>query len=240
VLATAETNVAVDNLVEKLWGKARVVRVGNPARVNEALWSTTLQAAITKDPRYERVKEMRTKIAILREEQERFVKPVPKFRRGLSNEQIMALAEKGRGIRGVNRETVWGMAEWIKRNEEIQDLVSTVQRIEEKIARDVIQRMDVVLTTNSSAALEIVPDNFDFAVIDEAAQSTIPSVLIPASKARTVVLAGDHKQLPPMILSPRARILEKTAFEILIEQYPYVSTMLEVQYRIRSARYWIG
>ena len=234
VLATAETNVAVDNLVEKLWKKVNAVRVGNPARVNEALWSTTLQAIITRDSRYNEVMEARARIAELKEEQERFVKPVPRFRRGLSNEEIKMLADKGRGIRGVNKETVWGMAEWIRRNEEIQELANKVRKIEEAIARDVIKSADVVLTTNSSAALDIVGEDYDVAVIDEAAQSTIPSVLIPASKAKRVILAGDHKQLPPTIISPKARILERTAFEIIIETYPHVSTMLEVQYRMNE------
>ncbi len=57
---------------------------------------------------------------------------------------------------------------------------------------------DVVLTTNSSAALDVVDyADYDVAVIDEATQATIPSVLIPINRAKRFVLGGDHRQLPP-------------------------------------------
>ncbi|NPA77005.1 MAG: IGHMBP2 family helicase [Candidatus Diapherotrites archaeon] len=234
VLATAETNVAVDNLVEKLWGKARIVRVGNPARVTPALVKTTLQAKMVDDPRYAAVASMKEDLQKLMEERDRYVKPVPKFRRGLSDEQILELAEKGRGIRGVNKETVWGMAEWIKRQEQISEMVNEIRRREEQIAKSIVREADVVLTTNSSAALDIVGDRYNVAVIDEAAQATIPSVLIPISRADRVVMAGDHKQLPPTILSQQAKILERTAFEIIAEQYSEVVSMLEIQYRMNE------
>ena len=234
VLATAETNVAVDNLVEKLQGKANIVRVGNPARVTPALVKTTLQAKMMGDPRYEEIAHMKDDLQKLVEERDRYVKPVPKFRRGLSDEQILELAERGRGIRGVNKETVWGMAEWIQRQRQISELIQEIRRREEQIARSIIREADVVLTTNSSAALDIVGSDYDVAVIDEAAQATIPSVLIPVSRANRVVMAGDHKQLPPTILSPKAKILERTAFEIIAEQYPNVVSMLEIQYRMNE------
>ncbi|EAC2496532.1 protein kinase [Listeria monocytogenes] len=41
--------------------------------------------------------------------------------------------------------------------------------------------------------------NFDWVIIDEAAKSTVPEVLIPMIKGKKIVLVGDHKQLPPII-----------------------------------------
>ena len=101
--------------------------------------------------------------------------------------------------------------------------------------RDIIETSDVILSTNSSAALEsIARTKFDVAIIDEASQATIPSVLIPIAKAHRFILAGDHKQLPPTIISDKAHELEKTLFEELIRLYPFKSQLLNVQYRMNS------
>ena len=51
VLATAFSNVGADNLAEKFLNLGlKVVRVGKPSGVSEALWSHTLDAAIQRDP----------------------------------------------------------------------------------------------------------------------------------------------------------------------------------------------
>jgi predicted DNA helicase len=93
----------------------------------------------------------------------------------------------------------------------------------------------VILATNSSSALEsIARVKFDVAIIDEASQATIPSVLIPIAKAHRFILAGDHKQLPPTIISERAGELSKTLFEELIRMYPFKSQLLNIQYRMNS------
>ena len=101
--------------------------------------------------------------------------------------------------------------------------------------RDIIETSAVILSTNSSAALEsIARTKFDVAIIDEASQATIPSVLIPIAKAHRFILAGDHKQLPPTIISDKAQGLEKTLFEELIRIYPFKSQLLNIQYRMNS------
>jgi len=101
--------------------------------------------------------------------------------------------------------------------------------------KDIIETSDVILSTNSSAALESISrTKFDVAIIDEASQATIPSVLIPIAKAHRFILAGDHKQLPPTIISDKAQNLEKTLFEELIRIYPFKSQLLNVQYRMNS------
>lgn len=51
VLATAFSNVGADNLAEKFLSLGlKVVRVGKPSGVSEALWTHTLDAAIERDP----------------------------------------------------------------------------------------------------------------------------------------------------------------------------------------------
>ncbi len=229
VLATAESNVAVDNLVELL-KDLNVVRLGHPSRVTQDLRSKTLSARVREHEMYGEVEELRRKAERLMGLRERFRKPTPALRRGLSDDEILELAEKKRGARGVSWKVVRSMAEWIKLNRLIDEILERARRMEENIAKEIVESADVVLATNSTAFT--IDCYFDVAVIDEATQSTIPSVLIPINKADKFVLAGDHKQLPPTVL--KAEELKKTLFEILIEMYVDHSVMLEVQYRMNE------
>ena len=235
VLATAESNVAVDNLVERLWGKVKLVRLGHPSRVSVHLKESTLAFQVESHERYRRVRELRNKAERLAMMRDQYKKPTPQMRRGLTNKQILKLAYRGRGARGVPAKDVRQMAQWITLNEQIQKLYKFAEKIESEIIREIIEDVDIVLSTNSSAALEFIKDvEFDVAIIDEASQATIPSVLIPIAKAKRFILAGDHKQLPPTILSEEAKELSETLFEKLISLYPSKARMLEVQYRMNQ------
>ncbi|AEC52375.1 dna2-nam7 helicase family protein [Pyrococcus sp. NA2] len=236
VLATAESNVAVDNLVERLVdGGLKIVRVGHPSRVSRHLHETTLAYQITKHELYGELRELRVIGQSLAEKRDTYTKPLPKYRRGLSDSEILRLAERGRGARGLSARLIREMAEWIKLNRQVQKAFEDARKLEERIAREIIREADVVLTTNSSAALEVVDaGDYDVAIIDEATQATIPSILIPLNKVERFILAGDHKQLPPTILSLEAQELSRTLFEGLIERYPWKSEMLTVQYRMNE------
>ncbi|WP_297506472.1 IGHMBP2 family helicase [Thermococcus sp.] len=236
VLATAESNVAVDNLVERLVDSGlKVVRVGHPSRVSRALHETTLAYLITQHELYGELRELRVIGQNLKEKRDTFTKPAPKYRRGLSDREILRLASKGIGTRGVPARLIREMAEWIKLNEQVGKTFEDARKLEERIVREIIREADVVLTTNASAGLEVIDyASYDVAIIDEATQATIPSVLIPINRAKRFVLAGDHKQLPPTILSEKAMELSRTLFEGLIERYPHKSEMLTVQYRMNE------
>ena len=236
VLATAESNVAVDNLVERLVNSGlRVVRVGHPSRVSKPLHETTLAYLITRHELYGELRELRVIGQNLKEKRDTFTRPAPKYRRGLSDREILRLASKGMGVRGVPARLIREMAEWIKINRQVQKAFDDGRKLEERIAREIIREADVVLTTNASAGLEVVDYvPYDVAIIDEATQATIPSVLIPINRAKRFVLAGDHRQLPPTILSEKARELSRTLFEGLIERYPEKSAILTVQYRMNE------
>ena len=236
VLATAESNVAVDNIVERLANSGiRVVRIGHPSRVSKNLHETTLAYLITQHELYGELRELRVIGQNLKEKRDTFTKPAPKYRRGLSDREILRLASKGIGTRGVPARLIREMAEWIKLNEQVGKTFEDAKKLEERIAREILREADVILTTNSSAGLEVVDYvSYDVTVIDEATQATIPSVLIPINRTKRFVLAGDHKQLPPTILSEKAKELSKTLFEGLIERYPNKSAMLTVQYRMNE------
>jgi predicted DNA helicase len=235
VLVCAESNVAVDNLVEKLRGKAKIVRLGHPSRVAKNLIDSTLFYQVENSKSYKKVKKLRDKVEELVEFRDQFLKPTPQRKRGLRDEKILKLAEAKRTKRGIKMEDIESMAEWIKIQNQIAKIIKQISKIEEKIAQKILEEAQVVLCTNSSAALEFLRDfEFDSAVIDEATQATIPSILIPICKAKKFILAGDHKQLPPTVLSEKAKALSETLFEKLIQRYPEKSVLLNVQYRMNE------
>ncbi|CAJ0939809.1 unnamed protein product [Ranitomeya imitator] len=86
--------------------------------------------------------------------------------------------------------------------------------------------------------LKLLPDNyFDLVVIDECAQALEASCWIALLRAKKCVLAGDHKQLPPTIISHQAAAkgLSLSLMERVIEMYgDRVVKMLTVQYRMHD------
>ncbi len=237
VLATAESNAAVDNILERLMDnkKLNLTRLGHPQRVSKHNITQTLAYKVEKHDLNKRIKKIHKKIDKLIEKRSSYTKPTPQYRRGFGDYDILHLASKGKGGRGISADKMKSMAGWIEINQEIDEAHDDIKRIENKMIRDIIENSDVILSTNSSAALEsIAKTKFDVAIIDEASQATIPSILIPISKAHRFILAGDHKQLPPTIISKKAGSLEKTLFEELIKMYPFKSQLLNVQYRMNS------
>jgi predicted DNA helicase len=235
LLVTADSNMAVDNLVERLSEKIPHVRIGHPSRISKKLQNSTLAFKIENHKRYTKLESLKKEFKQLIDKREKFQKPIPKWKRGLTDEQILKFAEKDASIRGVPVRIIKDMAQWIKLNRKIDEIKNKMKTVEEEIAKDIITNSSVVFSTNSSAFLEILNDlTFDVAVVDEATQATIPSVLIPLSKSKKFVLAGDHKQLPPTILSEKAKELSTTLFEKLIEKYPFKSEILKIQYRMNE------
>jgi hypothetical protein len=106
---------------------------------------------------------------------------------------------------------------------------------EEYVGEDLYQS-DVVCATMSGAH-RFGEDIFDLAVIDEATQASIPASLIPVTRAKRVVLAGDHKQLPPYHSGEHSENedIAVSLFEHLVERYgdAIVST-LTTQYRMNE------
>lgn len=237
VLATAESNAAVDNILERLMEnkKLNLTRLGHPQRVSKHNITQTLAYKVENHKLNKKIKKIHKKIDNLIEKRNVYTKPTPQYRRGYGDYDILFNASKGKGGRGISPEKMKSMAQWIEYNQQIDELHDEIKRVENKMIRDIIETSDVILSTNSSAALEsISKTKFDVAIIDEASQATIPSVLIPIAKAHRFILAGDHKQLPPTIISDKAQKLEKTLFEELIKIYPFKSQLLNVQYRMNS------
>ncbi len=234
VLACAESNVAVDNLAEELCGKLKAVRIGHPARVSEKTKQITLSFLVQSEKEHSSSLKLREMAESINREQKRYIKPTPRSSRGLGKQEIMKLSFLKKTKKGIPFADIVSMAKWISLEERATDYYEGARAVEENIARRVVSEAEVVLTTNSSCALEVVGDDFDIAVMDEAFQATIPGALIPLSKVSRFILAGDHKQLPPTVISEKAQILKETLFESLIQKYPQKSVFLDIQYRMNE------
>jgi ATP-dependent RNA/DNA helicase IGHMBP2 len=221
VLACAPSNTAVDNILERLVrARQKVVRIGHPARVNEQLRDHTLDAKVQDHEAMKIVREMQR-------EAENLFRRAGRFTR----------ARPGRGEKQAMRR-------------EARQLKSDARLLERQAVENVIDRADVVCST-ATFNEDIVGDReFDLVVIDEACQSTEPGCWIPVLRADRIVLAGDHCQLPPTVLSKQATKdgLQMSLLERLVEHYgDAVTRKLDKQYRMHthimdfsSARFYDG
>jgi len=239
ILTAADSNVAVDNLVERLDKiGVNVVRIGHPARIIPALRRRSLDYLVQDEPDYRKAQEFRKRAYELKEDMKRYIMPEMRWRRGLSDEEIMLLASEGATTRGIPLKKIEGMKKWLDLKHELDRLFGDARELEERAIRRIIKAAAVICTTNSTAGSEILKaEKFDFAVIDEATQSTEPSALIAVLKAKRFIMAGDHKQLPPTVLNEEAacRSFTKSLFERLLALHgDKIRVMLDVQYRMNE------
>lgn len=237
VLATAASNTAVDNILEFLLEQeVEAVRVGHPARVTSELRENTLEALVREKEKYRESEELREQAFELKDDQKDLTTPSGRWRRGMSDEKIKELAEKGEGSRGVPEERITEMAEWLELQEEMDELFSRAEELRDEAVEDILESAEVVCTTNSTAGSDLMENRrFDAVVIDEATQATEPSCLIPIAHGEEVVMAGDHRQLPPTVKNQEAaQRLEHSLFERLADDNPEIRSLLTRQYRMHE------
>ncbi|KAF9434804.1 Tripartite DNA replication factor [Entomortierella beljakovae] len=77
---------------------------------------------------------------------------------------------------------------------------------------------------------------FDYCIVDEASQITLPACLGPIRFADVFVLVGDHNQLPPLVKNPIAKKdgFDLSLFKLLSDQHPQAVTSLTQQYRMNK------
>ncbi len=208
VLACAPSNAAVDHLLDKLLDAGlHAIRAGHPARVSERLREHTIDLLVENHEGMDVVRDMYREAEQLVRQASRFTRAQPK-----------------RGARQAMRRD----AKELKRN---------ARRMEAQLLQHIIDGADVVCTTTTIDSDLLGDRQFDYAVIDEACQSTEPGTWVPLLNAYRVVLAGDPCQLPPTVISKQAAkegfaisLLEKT-----VERYgDLVTRMLTHQYRMNT------
>jgi ATP-dependent RNA/DNA helicase IGHMBP2 len=117
---------------------------------------------------------------------------------------------------------------------EARNIRQEVERTEQYIVDDILNKANIITSTLVGANhYTIRSRRFDTIVIDEAAQALEPSCWIPVLKAKKLVMAGDHNQLPPTIKSAEAaKELGTTLMEKEVRLHPEAMVLLQEQYRM--------
>ncbi len=234
ILVSADSNVAVDNLLERLLD-FKVVRIGHPAKIDTKLKEHSLDYQITKHPKYKEIKELLKKIKKLKQLQDaNGLKPTPANKRGLSEEEIIKFAKAKKAVRGIKISKLEKMKLWLLMQKKLNSLFEKKDKLTQYIINEIFESAHIVFATTSGAGSELLKEqSFYVAIIDEAAQAMEPSIIIAMSKAKQVLLAGDHKQLPPTILSNDKK-LQISLFERFSTLYPKAMHTLSIQYRMNE------
>ena len=210
VLATAPSNIAVDNILEKLLDSGlRVVRLGHPARTLKSLQHATLSAQVADHPDKRKVRDL-----------------------DQARERLMVQRSRRRD------RVQLGWDELQERQKEIQSLWREAREMEKAISKEIVNNAQVLLATHGGISRTLGAKPFDLVVMDEASQATEPLSWIPLLQAKKAVFAGDPLQLPPTLYSEEAAKagLAYTLFERLQKTLPHgLQTLLRVQYRMHEA-----
>lgn len=209
VLACAPSNLAVDNVLERLLAvNVRAVRLGHPARVLPELRAHTLDLLVDEheDVRLARKLVQQSRKLFDKAGKYTRAKPAPGARREMRDEAKALLAD--------------------------------ARRLEAQTVEQILDHADVLCATLTGLDSEVLGRRrFDLAVVDEACQAVEPACWIPLLRADRMVLAGDHCQLPPTIVSVEAARegLGVSLLERLTAMHgPTLTRRLDVQYRMHA------
>jgi predicted DNA helicase len=123
--------------------------------------------------------------------------------------------------------------------QEARELLADSRRLQAQAVEQILNRAAVLCATTTGLDGEILGSRtFDLTVIDEACQSTEPGCWVPLLRCGRVVLAGDHCQLPPTVVSQEAAAqgFGVSLMERLVARYGTdVTRRLTVQYRMHEA-----
>ena len=77
---------------------------------------------------------------------------------------------------------------------------------------------------------------FDYVIIDEAAQMSMPLALAAMTRGQKIIFVGDHKQLDPIMPSGTGNwLFSKSIFKYMVDMYPDNVTMLNRSYRLSES-----
>ncbi len=209
VLAVAPSNLAVDNLLERLISLGeKAIRLGHPARISPELREHTLE--------------------LLAENQSDVV-----LSHKLMREAFTLLAKASKYTRAKPEP---GTRQALR--QEAREMLKEARKLEEQGIKTVLERARIVCATATGLDNDILRGrSFDWCIMDEASQCTEPVAWIPLRFANRLILAGDHFQLPPTVISLKAvfegfnvSLMER----LLTDLDPKLARLLTTQYRMHK------
>ena len=210
VLVSAPSNTAVDNIAKGLISQhLTVLRVGNTSKVDETVFPFTPEGKLSNSKQLKEIKQLKIRA-------EEFRKMALKYKRS------------------------FGKAEREQRNllfKEVKNIRTEIKKLQAYNEEKLYSEAAVILGTPVGLYdAKISQFTFHTLLIDEAGQCIEPLAWCIFPLAQKYVLAGDHLQLPPTVLSNEAARLglNRSILEISINSVANVF-LLNTQYRMREA-----
>ncbi|CAJ1370949.1 unnamed protein product [Effrenium voratum] len=221
VLATSDSNVAVDNICEGLRARGvKAVRVGRPEKVRSVIEDMTLEAEL------KRLKEAERERGEDDEESKGSAGTFP----GKGGKSGGKFGKGKFGGKGHGEDAGEAAARHFedRRAQNRQDF---------ELQLKILREAEVICTTTIAAGMDFLArlSNFEAILVDEVAQATELSTVVPLilRGANRLVLVGDHCQLPPAVLSPEAEVrgLSVSVYSRLVQAGGLTPFLLDTQYR---------
>ncbi len=211
VIVAAPSNTAVDNIAKGLLQhQIKLLRVGNASKVNQDIFLHTPEGRLNNSKEQKEIKQLKIRA-------EEFRKMALKYKRS------------------------FGKLEKEQRNllfKEVKNIRLEIKKLQKYNEEKLFAEANVIAGTPiglKDAGIDKL--NFNTLVIDEAGQCIEPLAVCIFSLADKIVLAGDHLQLPPTVLSNQAAALgfNKSILEIAVDSFNQNTFLLNTQYRMRAA-----
>jgi len=209
VLVSAPSNTAVDNIAKGLIQKGvKLLRVGNTSKVDETIFAHTPEGRLANSKQQKEIKQLKIRA-------EEFRKMALKYKRS------------------------FGKAEREQRNllfKEVKNIRTEIKKLQAYNEEKLFEEAEVIAGTPIGLYdADLSHLRFQTLVIDEAGQCIEPLAWCIFPLAQRIVLAGDHWQLPPTVLSHEAARLgfNRSILETAIEKVNTVF-LLNTQYRMRD------
>ncbi len=210
ILVSAPSNTAVDHITKGLIAAGlQVLRVGNASKVDETIFQHTPEGRLSSSKQQKEIKQLKIRA-------EEFRKMALKYKRSFGREE---------------RE---------QRNllfKEVKDIRNEIKKLQAYNEEKLFTEAEVIAGTPVGLYdAKINRLKFHTLVLDEAGQCIEPLAWTIFPLAAKIVLAGDHLQLPPTILSAdAARLgLNRSILEVSIAHLKNV-WLLNTQYRMRAS-----
>ncbi len=208
VLACAPTNVATDNLALACIKKGlNVTRIGVSEKISVEVSASFIDYKIKNHKDYKVIEAGLKQMLKLTDTAFKFVRTLTPEKR----------------------------EERLNARKDLKNLRKELRCFEKQIFNEIIEQSDVICSTPISSFSKILRDiKFDVVVLDEASQATVGMSVILWNKAPKIILAGDHKQLPPFINSKSKSSLFDISFMDFAIKKGKVSELLSNQYRMEG------